>query len=56
MVGRTDYSQATTVVFSKDYLKALSMVGIGQMTRLNARFLPFLYKNIKHINISIQHC
>ena len=41
-VERPEYSQATTttVVYTQEYLITLTMVGTGQMSRLNARWLP----------------
>jgi len=34
------YSRATTVVYTHEYPIILSLVGIGQMSKLNARCLP----------------
>ena len=39
-VEGTDYSRATTVVHKHEYPLTLSLVGIGQMSRLNDRCLP----------------
>jgi len=39
-VERPEYSQATTVVYTQEYPITLTMVGTGQMSRLNARWLP----------------
>ena len=38
-VESTEYSRATTVVYTQEYPITLAMVGIGQMSRLNARYL-----------------
>jgi len=37
---RTEYSQATTVVYTHQYPITLPMVGTSQMSRLNAHCLP----------------
>ena len=39
-VERPEYSQATTLVYTQEYPITLTMVGTGQMSRLNARWLP----------------
>jgi len=39
-VESTEYSRATTVVYTHEYPITLPMVGTGQMSRLNARCLP----------------
>ena len=41
-VESTEYSWATTVVYTQEYPTTLPMVGIGQMSRLNARCLPII--------------
>jgi len=41
-VESTDYSRATTVVHTHAYPITLHMVGIGQMSRSNARCLPIV--------------
>ena len=41
-VESTDYSRATTVVHTHEYPITLHMVGIGQMSRPNARCLPIV--------------
>ena len=38
-VESTEYSRATTVVYTQEYPITLAMVGIGQMSRPNARCL-----------------
>jgi len=42
-VESIEYSRATTVVYTHEYRIALPMVGISQMSRLNARCLPFIF-------------
>jgi len=42
-VKRTEYSQATTVVYTQEYAITLLMVGTGLMSRLNARCLPIIH-------------
>jgi len=39
-VESTEYSRATTVVYTQEYPITVHTVGIGQMSRLNARCLP----------------
>jgi len=41
-VKSTEYSQATTVVYTQEYPITVSMVGIGQISRLIARCLPII--------------
>ena len=39
-IESTELSRATTVVYTQEYPIILPVVGIGQMSRLNARGLP----------------
>jgi len=39
-VESTEYSRATTVVYTHEYPITLAKVGISQTSRLNARCLP----------------
>ena len=39
-VESTELSRATTVVYTQEYPITLPLVGIGQMSSLNARGLP----------------
>jgi len=41
-VESTEYSQATTVVYTQEYPLTLLMVGIGQMSRLNCLLFTFI--------------
>jgi len=41
-VESTEYSRATTVVYTHGYPATQSMDGIGQMSRPNARCLPIV--------------
>ena len=41
-VESTEYSQATTVVYTHEYPITLPMDGTGQLSRLNARCLTLL--------------
>jgi len=43
-VESTDYSRATTVVYTQEYPTLLPKVEIGQMSRLIARCLPIYNK------------
>ena len=52
-IDSTEYSRATTIVYIQEYPITLSMVGIGRMSRLNARCLPimclFVYSDMQSI-------
>ena len=41
-IESTDYSRATTVVYTQEYPTTRSMFGISQMSRLTARGLPIV--------------
>ena len=41
-VKSTEYSRETSLVYTQEYPITLSMFGIGQMPRLNARCLPIV--------------
>jgi len=57
-VENTEYSQATTctVVYTQEYPITLHMVGIGQMSSLNAHCLPIVgYVEVKSCLSSQSH-
>jgi len=45
---RTEYSQETTVAWTQKYPITLTMFGIGQMSRRNARCLPSTKQQYKY--------
>ena len=67
-VESIEFSRATTIVYTQQYPLTLPMVGMGQMSRLNARCLPitmfscvgtvqlFTEEKMPHVALSLSTC
>jgi len=54
-VESTEYSQVNTVVYTQEFPITVPMVGIGRMSRLNARCLPLVHAIYSRVSGQCSH-